>query len=340
MSSKVLKPVVAKSEPAVPQQTEQLTTVTYVDPQRTSGDKVLDVLKKYEEVNHTKGEVSDRAKMDVALKFDINEYWENTSSPTDYFSQAVKSARKGSGLTPSEFGIVDSLGLTKNGDLEQSAKDFQKRHEALSKGELSFLENSPMTDNEWMAHYMYSLTDQGKAVEGNNECLFQSLKELSEKGLTESGKLTERQEQTLQIVSEDFQKNGAKPSSFAEKREQKEDVQSSSESKSTPDAPYGTSGGIKQGLGNGLSGVLQQMVMLFNQLLESLRGGMNKSKETFTAQTENTQAEAKQVSQETQVLTPEVSQEKHAERVAEAEEMTGRVCSNPRSATKSVALER
>ena len=55
---------------------------------------------------------------------------------------------------------------------------------------------------------------------------------------------------------------------------------------------------------------------------------------------EGTQAEAKQVPQETQTLTPEVSQEKHAERVAEAEEMTERVCSNPRSATKSVALER
>ena len=332
MASKVLKPV-AETEPVVPtSDTEGKTLMDLMgDQTRTSGDKILDVFDQYEKVNHTKSGESERSKIDVSLRFDLNDYWNDT---TVYFSQAVQSARKGSGLTPNEFGLVGSFGLNADNNAEQAAKDFRQRHEELSKGQFDFSKN-PMADNEWMAHYMYSLTEEGQVVEGDDSHLLENLRNASQQGLVESGRLTERQTNKLHVVAEDLETNGAKPSSVGAHVKERADQKTNAQSTQTAEEKTRDSRiheieqpEVQSNNGQGLSGIVQYVVVLLNQLLDSLRGKTQQSKETFAQRTIAAEEPAVQT-----------SEDKHNERVAEAEEMAERVCSKPNSATKAVSLE-
>jgi hypothetical protein len=245
-------------------------------------------------------------------------------------------------LTPGEFGLVGSLGLSTDGNAEQAAKDFKQRHEELAKDQIDFSDN-PMADNEWLAHYMYSLTQEGQAVEGNDSHLLENLRNASQHGLMESGRLTERQTNKLHVVAEDLETNGAQLSSVGE--HVKERVNQKTNIQSVKPAEENTrdsnSYEIKQPNvqptnGQGLPGIVQYVVVLLNQLLESLRAKTQQSQETFAGKT----AVAKEPTVQTlKEPTTQTSEEKHNERVADAEEMAERVCSKPRSATKAVSLE-
>ena len=107
---------------------------------------------------------------------------------TKYAQQAAEL-----GVSPVALGVVTECHYGDGTDLKRDVNSFLVTHKSMAETGKDEVISGHMMDNAWLAHYLYSQSDEGQAFAGASSNVKDTLTKLAENGLWETSKLTEDQ---------------------------------------------------------------------------------------------------------------------------------------------------
>ena len=119
---------------------------------------------------------------------------------TKYAQQAAEL-----GVSPVALGVVTECHYGEGTDMKQNVNSFLVTHKSMAETGEDEVISGRMMDNAWLAHYLYSQSDEGQAFAGESSNVKGTLTKLAENGLYETSKLTEDQASAAKKFASDLQ---------------------------------------------------------------------------------------------------------------------------------------
>jgi hypothetical protein len=133
------------------------------------------------------------------------DYAHDLVSNVDTFESKYAQQAKELGVSPVALGVVTECHYGEGKDVKQDVNNFLVTHESMAETGKNEQIDARMMDNAWLAHYLYSQSNEGQAFEGSTSNIKDTLTKLSEHGLVETSKLTKDQAYAAKEFASDLQ---------------------------------------------------------------------------------------------------------------------------------------
>lgn len=122
-----------------------------------------------------------------------SDYAHDLVSNVDTFESKYAQQAAELGVPPVALGVVTECHYGDGTDVKQNVDNFLVTHQSMAETGKDEVIAGRMMDNAWLAHYLYSQSDEGQVFAGASSNMKDTLTKLAENGLFETSKLTEDQ---------------------------------------------------------------------------------------------------------------------------------------------------